>query len=70
MVVGVLADSDKGHEMAWWIYLAGWAPLLLMGVFSRVSGRKPAQPAAQIGMWVLVLFGAVQGVFNPDGWPL
>ncbi|MGW2701699.1 hypothetical protein [Streptomyces sp. NPDC001340] len=41
-----------------------------MGVFSLVSGRKPAKPAAQIGVWVLVLFGVVQGVFNSGGWPL
>ncbi|MFF8401708.1 hypothetical protein ACF06P_08755 [Streptomyces sp. NPDC015684] len=70
VVVGVLADSDRGHEMAWWIYLAGWVPLLLMGIFSLAYGRKPAQPAAQIGLWVLVLFGVVQGVFNSNGWPL
>ncbi|WP_432030068.1 hypothetical protein [Streptomyces sp. 1222.5] len=70
VVVGVLADSDRGHELAWWIYFAGWIPLLLMGVFSLVSGRKPAKPAAQIGMWVLVLFGVAQGLFNSDGWPI
>ncbi|WP_333774340.1 hypothetical protein [Streptomyces sp. IBSBF 3136] len=70
VVVGVLTDSDRGHEMAWWVYFAGWVPLLLMGVFWLVSGRKPAKPAAQIGVGVLVLFGVVQGVFNSGGWPL
>ncbi|MFF7358954.1 hypothetical protein ACFZA1_41100 [Streptomyces filipinensis] len=70
VAASVLARTDRGRELAWWIYFAGWAALLLMGLLSLVSGGKPADPAAWIGLSVLVLFGVVQGVFNSGGWPV
>ncbi len=59
-VAGSLFLTSKSHERdesAWLVYFAGWAPLLLIGVWSLLARRKPDIPAAPIGLGILVAGG-------------
>lgn len=51
------SKTFERDESAWLVYFAGWAPLILMGVWCLLARRKPDIPAAPIGLGILVAGG-------------
>jgi hypothetical protein len=71
-VSGSLFLTSKSHErdeIAWFVYLAGWAPPILMGLWCLLARRKPDIPAAPIGLGILVAGGFFHLLLHHDSLP-
>jgi hypothetical protein len=59
---------DTG-ELGWYVYFAGWGPLILMSLWCLVAQKRPPIPAAPVGLGFAVLFGAWHWIFSREFWP-
>lgn len=63
-------DGPQTGELAWFAYLAGWVPLILMTLWCLVARKKPPIPAAPIGLGIAIFFGLFISLLNHENWPL
>lgn len=72
VLVCIKADNDDwtfGKDVAWWIYLGGWASLLLVGAWAATWRRKPKTSTALFAAVLLVAAGGFQIALNGSAAP-
>ncbi|MFJ9821901.1 hypothetical protein ACIRU3_43050 [Streptomyces sp. NPDC101151] len=75
-VLSVLAciksDNDDwafGKTLAWWMYLGGWVPLVLMCSWALARQKKPKWSTGVAGVALLVAAGTFQLALNRPAAP-
>jgi hypothetical protein len=69
MASGSLFLRRGGGDWPWFIYFAGWATFILMGLWSLLALRKPAIPSAPIALAALVVSGILFLYWQHDSLP-
>ncbi|MET7921003.1 hypothetical protein ABZU45_35195 [Streptomyces avermitilis] len=72
VLVCIKADNSDwafGKDTAWWIYLGGWVPLVVMCVWAVACRRKPKWSTAVAGLGLLVVAGVFQLTLNGSAAP-
>ncbi|MFE1914466.1 hypothetical protein [Streptomyces anandii] len=67
--VFIIGDTPRSERLAWYLYAAGWVPLVVMTAFALVTRRRPPTYALAAGIGSLLLFGVFHLALYHDSMP-